>query len=82
MISSPGTLYYGKKLCLYAKVPNGAKLASSNVSKGSAVISNATETVVGLTVDITIKDMHIMKKNLACSVSHVVWEQTLPKGGN
>jgi hypothetical protein len=79
MISSPGTLYFGKRLCLYAKVPNGAKLTSSNVPKGTAVIRNATETVVGLSVDITIKDMHIMKKNLACSVSHVVWEQTFPK---
>jgi hypothetical protein len=82
MINSPGTLYYGKKLCLYARVPNGARLTSSKVQQGSAVRSNVTDTVVGLSVLITIKDMHIMKKNLACSLSHVVWEQALPKRKN
>jgi hypothetical protein len=82
MINSPGTLYYGKKLCLYARVPDGAKLTSSNVQKGSAIRSNVTDTVLGLSVLITVKDMHIMKKNLACSLSHVVWEQASPNQKN
>jgi hypothetical protein len=75
MIDSPGTLYYGKKLCLYAQVPTKAKLTS----KGTLLGENGTNaTTIGLVVDVIVKDMHIMKKELACSLSHVIWEQTMP----
>lgn len=78
MIDSAGTLYYGKKLCLYLRVPPAAKLTSSEYLKGQNITGRNTSTggVVGLSVDIQVKDMHIMKKELACSVSHVIWEQT------
>jgi len=78
MIDSAGTLYYGKKLCLYAKVPPEAKIASRIGLEGNGTNSNITGTDVGLSVDVRVKDMHIMKKELACSLSHVIWEQIVP----
>lgn len=73
MIDSAGTLYYGKKLCLYAPVPAEAKLIAREALEGNR--TSATDSTVGLSVDIRVKDMHIMKKDLACSLSHVIWEQ-------
>lgn len=75
MIDSSGTLYYGKKLCLYAQVPPNAKLTSNPLEGNVTNSSNTTN--VGLSVVVSVKDMHIMKKELACSLSHVIWEQTL-----
>ena len=80
MIDSAGTLYYGKKLCLHVPIPKGATLASRHAidKELKAGNSNATDTV-GLSVDLAVKDMHIWKKSLACSVSHLIWEQLLPE---
>lgn len=82
MIDSAGTLYYGKKLCLYARVPPEAKLTTRGALIVGTIITstNATTTddTVGLSVVVSVKDMHIMKKDLACSLSHVIWEETKP----
>jgi hypothetical protein len=69
MIDSAGTLYYGKKICVYIRVPGSARISAGrlNPSEGEQV---------GLSLNISVSDMHIMKKEMACSVSHVVWEQT------
>ena len=80
MINSAGTLYYGKKLCIYARVPPEAKLSSSRdaLAGRNGTGSNAPDAAFGLVVVIQVNDMHIMKKDLACSLSHVVWEQIVP----
>jgi hypothetical protein len=70
MIDSAGTLYYGKKLCVYIRVPDSARISSRKLKP-----SDGGEQV-GLSLNISVSDMHIMKKEMACSVSHVVWEQT------
>ena len=76
MIDSAGTLYYGKKLCIYVPVPKGAKLTRRHAMYQDLKmgINNVTD-AVGLSVELAVKDVHIWKKSSACSVSHLVWEQ-------
>jgi hypothetical protein len=62
MMDAPGTLYLGHKLCINLPIPEDA-------------IHSAYEDEVGINVTVRVSDKHIMKKELACSVSHILWEE-------
>jgi hypothetical protein len=84
MMDAPGTLYLGKKLCLYIPVPNDAILTSRNELKKNETtklklppgqMHAARDEAVGLALELSINNRHILLRDQACSVSHVVWEQ-------
>jgi hypothetical protein len=84
MMDAAGALYLGKKLCTYLKVPNGARLTnrktlmlneSSLLLFPPDMVDDAKEEMVGLVVEATVVNQHIINRDDACSVSHVVWEQ-------
>jgi hypothetical protein len=84
MMDAPGTLYLGKKLCLYIPVPNDAILTSRNELKKNETtklklppdqIHAKRDEKVGLALELSINNRHILLRDQACSVSHVVWEQ-------
>lgn len=62
MMESPGTLYLGHKLCINLTIPENAVMTSY-------------QDKVGVNVTARVSDVRIMKKELACSISHVVWEE-------
>ena len=64
MMDAPGTLYLGHKLCINLTIPDDAAMTTY-------------QELVGVNVTVRVSDMHIMKKELACSISHVVWEEHL-----
>jgi hypothetical protein len=61
-VDAPGTLYLGHKLCLDVGIPKDARLSVHN-------------DMVGLMLQISVIDKHIYKKERACSISHIVWEE-------
>ena len=61
-ILAAGTLYLGHNLCMNIAIPNDARLSERN-------------STVGLMLQVFVTDKHIMKKEKACSVSHIVWEE-------
>lgn len=81
MIDSAGTLYVGKKLCMYLEVPDGAKITSRKTMEEDPSFSNTTlklldlPDAIGVSLDIQVTNKHIYNEKNACSVSHVVWEQ-------
>ena len=84
IMDAAGTLYLGKKLCLYISVPADATLTSRKVlSKQKTAqlvlppdqVDQARDAAVGLVLDVSIVNRHIVQRDQACSVSHVVWEQ-------
>jgi hypothetical protein len=84
MMDAPGTLYLGKKLCLYVPVPTDAVLTSRNELKKNETtklllppdqMDAARDEAVGLALELSISNRHILLRDQACSVSHVVWEQ-------
>lgn len=83
-IDAAGTLYLGKTLCLYIRVPEQATLTSRNELKKNETTllvlppdqrNEMRDAVVGLTVDASVTNRHILQRDQACSISHVVWEQ-------
>ena len=64
-MDNPGTLYLGHKLCVQVAIPANATLDSGNQE----------EQQMGVSLELRVSDRHIMKKEKACSVSHVVWEE-------
>lgn len=62
MMDAPGTLYLGHKLCINLTIPADAVVTSY-------------QDQVGVNVTMRVSDMRIMKKELACSLSHVIWEE-------
>ena len=84
MMDAPGTLYLGKKLCLYVPVPTDAILTSRNEIKKNETtklllppdqMDAARDEEVCLALELSINNRHILLRDQACSVSHVVWEQ-------
>lgn len=62
-VDAPGTLYLGHKLCLDVGIAQDARLSVHNG-------------LVGLILQISVIDKHIYKKERACSISHIVWEES------
>ncbi|KAL7557355.1 hypothetical protein ACA910_020223 [Epithemia clementina (nom. ined.)] len=88
-IDSSGTLYLGRKICVYTPVPPRAVLTTAATIK-----SNDTESVrrnivfpddakkkiddrIGLEVSVRVRNHLIVQISQACSVSHAIWEQQL-----
>jgi hypothetical protein len=69
IMDAAGTRYLGKKLCTHVLVPDTAVLTSHKTR----------EQQVGLQVTATIHNNHINRRDEACSISHIVWEQRTVK---
>lgn len=91
MMDAAGTLYLGKKLCLHIPVPPTAQLTTrallkkklpanpeNQVHLPASQVDETLENQVGLAVEMSVNSMHIIKREQACSLSHVVWEQQGP----
>ena len=85
MIDAAGSLYLGHKLCLYARVPDGAVISTREELKNALPQKNQVilpdeekqdETIPGLEVGVWVSNMDVNKREQACSVSHVVWEHS------
>ena len=48
-------------------------------SKAAAAVQEK-KALPGLSLELTVHNHHIVARDDACSVSHVVWEQRTPKG--
>lgn len=78
-----GTLYLGKKLCIHIVVPDKAVLTSRAEIGLNRVPSIPTKILenqenlhqVGLLITAAIHNNHINRRDEACSISHVIWEQ-------
>jgi len=84
MMDAAGTLYLGKKLCNYITVPENARLTTRALLKQNEtqpLLMPPVEEIekhkndVGLAVEISVNNFHIVKREQACSISHIVWEQ-------
>lgn len=82
LIDSAGVLYLGQKICVHVKVPVDAKLTTKaglqppSRKKHSKNEESSSNHQVGLGVEIAVSNHHIMSRDFACSISHVVWEET------
>ena len=83
-MDAPGGLYLGNKVCTYLTVPHGARLTNRKILKQNETSrlivpvdlnEEVTDELVGLVVEATVMNQHIIHREDACSVSHVVWEQ-------
>jgi hypothetical protein len=79
VISAAGTIFMGKKLCIFLPVPPTATLTTrekmkKDEDKPILVGGEEQEDQVGLMVEVEVHNKKIMKAYQACSVSHVVWE--------
>ena len=93
-IDSMGTLFMGKKVCVYLAVPSDAKLTNrttmllEETEKRSQEsrqlflnpddpLRNSTtqlEEAVGLSLEAKVTNSHLIRREDACSLSHIVWE--------
>lgn len=83
-IDTPATTYYGRKICTHIMVPATSKLttvAEIHAAKDfDRKRSNTHRQVewrndqVGLLLTITVTNHRIVRRDDACSISHVVWE--------
>ena len=84
-IDTPATTFYGRKICIHVKVPETATLTSIAEIKATknfnAKRSNIHRSIayradqVGLLLTITVSNKRIVRRDDACSISHVIWEQ-------
>ena len=92
LLDAPGTLYLGKKICTYINIPEEARITSREAmmledptlpggerSKATNAIQQ-NKASPGLSLELTVHNHHIVARDDACSVSHVVWEQRTPAG--
>jgi hypothetical protein len=86
IMDAAGTLFMGKKLCTYLRVPDEARLVDRKTMLQASTDSEVQhflfpkdpkndDNLVGLSVDATVMNQHIINREESCSVSHVVWEQ-------
>jgi hypothetical protein len=80
LIDSAGVLYLGQKICVHVSVPAGAMLTTRAAlmpptRTKSQQHDHESDVAVGLSVEILVRNHHIMDRDAACSVSHVVWEE-------
>ena len=84
-IDTPATTYFGRKICTHIVVPEASKLTNIAEIKASksydAKRSNMNPKVelrddqVGLLLTVTVGNNRIVRRDEACSISHVIWEQ-------
>eukprot|EP00521_Asterionellopsis_glacialis_P012300 CAMPEP_0195309100 /NCGR_PEP_ID=MMETSP0707-20130614/38568_1 /TAXON_ID=33640 /ORGANISM="Asterionellopsis glacialis, Strain CCMP134" /LENGTH=709 /DNA_ID=CAMNT_0040373397 /DNA_START=106 /DNA_END=2232 /DNA_ORIENTATION=- len=84
IMDAGGTLYLGKKLCMYIEIPDEARITSrSDVLKQKEVEYASTsknktkmeenDDAIGISFEVQVVNKHVYDKKNACSVSHVVW---------
>jgi hypothetical protein len=72
LMKDAGTLFLGQPVCLQVPMPPQAILTSHN----QLAASKNDDDEVGVLVEIYVTNPHIVHVNQACSISHVVWEET------
>lgn len=81
MLDAAGTKFLGKRLCVYLAVPETAVLTShADLAASTDKLLRAPKlhTIgdeVGMVVTATVQSKHIYRREEACSISHLVWEQ-------
>jgi len=85
-----GSTYLGKPICKHIGIPTNARLTSHNElvregqsSSSSGMLLSETDInskllridQVGLLVEVSVSNPHIVHVNQACSISHVIWEE-------
>lgn len=80
-IDAGGALYLGKKICLHVVVPDTARLSCAKLDAHGRydLVESQECDQVGVTLGINVINRHINRRDDACSVSHVVWEQVEPE---
>jgi hypothetical protein len=83
-IDMPGAMYLGKKLCVIIMVPETATLTTVEELPANDSLKRTTATKhkivhrsqpVGLLVTAAVQNNRINRRDDACSISHVAWEQ-------
>ena len=84
-IDTPATSYYGRKICTHIMVPVTSKLTSIAEIKAERSFnvkrSNIHRNIeqhddqVGLLLTIRVSNNRIVRRDEACSISHMIWEQ-------
>lgn len=79
-ISLPGFSYLGRDICVSIEVPPKAKITSKSqaleVEDGRAKEKGSQQEAVGITVELAVSNKRIRTKEIACNLSHVVWQTT------
>jgi hypothetical protein len=84
-MDAAGSIFMGEKLCMYLSIPKAAKITTRALrtrQKGQQSLLDKTvdnlqlDDQFGVLLEINVVNLHLMRPNQACSVSHVVWEQT------
>ncbi|GAX11024.1 hypothetical protein FisN_2Lh553 [Fistulifera solaris] len=88
MMEDAGTLYLGEKLCMHLPIPMKAKLTNRKRIREQRLADadhemfvfpygdEGKDEIVGLLVEASVNNIRIIQREDACSVSHIVWEQT------
>ena len=93
LLDTPGTLYLGKKICSFVRVPEGATLTTREAmlmediripdhdkrKEKARQDLEAGNTTLGLALELSVHNHRIVARERACSLSHVVWEQRRPE---
>jgi hypothetical protein len=75
LMKDSGTLYLGKPVCSHLPIPEGAILTSHNELVADSGSYPLEVDQLGLEVQISVINPHIVHVGQACSLSHVVWEE-------
>lgn len=89
-IDTTGTVFGGKSICTYLRVPALATLTTrrqilANFKEKSTDVrfvlpdepnvNDESLDEVGLALEAVVTNLHLIKREQACSVSHIIWEQ-------
>jgi len=77
-ISLPGFSYLGRDICVSIEVPSKAKITnlsqSVKVEGGNMKEEGIHEESVGVAIELAVSNKRIRTKDIACNLSHVVWQ--------
>jgi len=75
-IEAEGVTYRGKKICIIIDVPKESQVTNkAGMTNTSSILS---ESELGLSLEISVTNMHVTLKKGACSIAHVIWENKIP----
>ncbi len=74
-IDVPGFTYLGRNICVHIKVPADAKSNYKNDTTNNA----GSIGEVGVTLELAVSNKKIRTKEVACNISHVVWQHSKGK---
>ena len=79
MIKAVGVEYLGKNICANVGIPKGAVISKNVKNSPQSLHNDDNENYkeeFGLMIEIEVVNPKVTLKNGACSVSHIIWEET------